>query len=205
MILLGSIERTELQAIFDWWLSPARRVFERSQSSPGHGSKVSWESFTFVDEEGGEESTDKVKETKHELTQQCIWSIDSVCLKNVWCSYTLCFAPRLLQCRMNVMGPSHHQNLRITKAQVTFPMHINTDLSIKCHLLSSLTQVAVLCSQAKRKLPSVRRTLQRLFSSTSSASPTETQVCLLRSTLHTYYFDPKGSEGLHITDLMRSC
>uniref|UniRef100_A0A7N6A158 Chloride channel protein n=1 Tax=Anabas testudineus TaxID=64144 RepID=A0A7N6A158_ANATE len=35
MILLGSIERTELQALFDWWLSPERRVFERAQSSPG--------------------------------------------------------------------------------------------------------------------------------------------------------------------------
>ncbi|KAF3839221.1 hypothetical protein F7725_017938 [Dissostichus mawsoni] len=34
MILLGSIERTELQAILDWWLSPERRVFERGQSSP---------------------------------------------------------------------------------------------------------------------------------------------------------------------------
>uniref|UniRef100_A0A7N6ALM2 Chloride channel protein n=1 Tax=Anabas testudineus TaxID=64144 RepID=A0A7N6ALM2_ANATE len=55
MILLGSIERTELQALFDWWLSPERRVFERAQSSPGQGSKVSWESFAFVDEEGGEE------------------------------------------------------------------------------------------------------------------------------------------------------
>uniref|UniRef100_A0A8D3EEC2 Chloride channel, voltage-sensitive 1b n=2 Tax=Scophthalmus maximus TaxID=52904 RepID=A0A8D3EEC2_SCOMX len=51
MILLGSIERTELQAVFDWWLSPERRAFERGQSSPGQGSKVSWESFTFVDEE----------------------------------------------------------------------------------------------------------------------------------------------------------
>uniref|UniRef100_A0A8D3BX10 Chloride channel, voltage-sensitive 1b n=1 Tax=Scophthalmus maximus TaxID=52904 RepID=A0A8D3BX10_SCOMX len=35
MILLGSIERTELQAVFDWWLSPERRAFERGQSSPG--------------------------------------------------------------------------------------------------------------------------------------------------------------------------
>uniref|UniRef100_A0A7N5ZXD0 Chloride channel protein n=1 Tax=Anabas testudineus TaxID=64144 RepID=A0A7N5ZXD0_ANATE len=60
MILLGSIERTELQALFDWWLSPERRVFERAQSSPGQGSKVSWESFAFVDEEGGEEGVDKV-------------------------------------------------------------------------------------------------------------------------------------------------
>lgn len=60
MILLGSIERTELQAVLDWWLSPERRVFERGPSSPGQGSKLSWESFTFVDEEG-EESNDKVE------------------------------------------------------------------------------------------------------------------------------------------------
>eukprot|EP00063_Salmo_salar_P064931 XP_014039766.1 PREDICTED: chloride channel protein 2-like [Salmo salar] len=52
MILLGSIERTELQAISDWWLSAERRVFERGQGSLGQG----WESFTFVDEEGGETS-----------------------------------------------------------------------------------------------------------------------------------------------------
>uniref|UniRef100_A0A8C6KDA8 Chloride voltage-gated channel 1 n=2 Tax=Nothobranchius furzeri TaxID=105023 RepID=A0A8C6KDA8_NOTFU len=51
MILLGSIERTELQAVLDWWLSPERRVFERGQCSPDQGSKVSWESFAFVDEE----------------------------------------------------------------------------------------------------------------------------------------------------------
>lgn len=60
MILLGSIERTELQAVFDWWLSPERRVFEAGQNSPGQGSKVSWESFTFVDEEGKEEGAEKV-------------------------------------------------------------------------------------------------------------------------------------------------
>uniref|UniRef100_A0A1A8F6G3 Chloride channel 1b n=1 Tax=Nothobranchius korthausae TaxID=1143690 RepID=A0A1A8F6G3_9TELE len=51
MILLGSIERTELQAVLDWWLSPERRVFERGQCSPDQGSKISWESFAFVDEE----------------------------------------------------------------------------------------------------------------------------------------------------------
>uniref|UniRef100_A0A7N8XX16 Chloride channel, voltage-sensitive 1b n=1 Tax=Mastacembelus armatus TaxID=205130 RepID=A0A7N8XX16_9TELE len=51
MILLGSIERTELQAVFDWWLSPERRVFERGQSPLGQDSIVSWESFAFVDEE----------------------------------------------------------------------------------------------------------------------------------------------------------
>ncbi|XP_061632729.1 chloride channel protein 1 [Phyllopteryx taeniolatus] len=59
MILLGSIERIELQAAIDWWVSPARRVFERGQSSPGLVSKISWESFTFVDEEGGDEGAHK--------------------------------------------------------------------------------------------------------------------------------------------------
>uniref|UniRef100_A0A674MNY7 Chloride voltage-gated channel 1 n=1 Tax=Takifugu rubripes TaxID=31033 RepID=A0A674MNY7_TAKRU len=59
MILLGSIERTELQAVLDWWLSPERRMFETGQNSPSQGSKVSWESFTFVDEEGKEEVWDE--------------------------------------------------------------------------------------------------------------------------------------------------
>lgn len=76
MILLGSIERTELQAVFDWWLSPERRVFERGQSSPGQGSKVSWESFTFVDEGSREDSRDKVKggkpETNHGHSALCL-------------------------------------------------------------------------------------------------------------------------------------
>uniref|UniRef100_A0A6Q2Z258 Chloride channel protein n=1 Tax=Esox lucius TaxID=8010 RepID=A0A6Q2Z258_ESOLU len=40
MILLGSIERTELQAISDWWLSAERRVFEKGQGSSDQG----WES-----------------------------------------------------------------------------------------------------------------------------------------------------------------
>uniref|UniRef100_A0A8C6KFE7 Chloride voltage-gated channel 1 n=1 Tax=Nothobranchius furzeri TaxID=105023 RepID=A0A8C6KFE7_NOTFU len=60
MILLGSIERTELQAVLDWWLSPERRVFERGQCSPDQGSKVSWESFAFVDEEE-DDVPDKIK------------------------------------------------------------------------------------------------------------------------------------------------
>uniref|UniRef100_A0A8C8DPZ4 Chloride channel, voltage-sensitive 1b n=1 Tax=Oryzias sinensis TaxID=183150 RepID=A0A8C8DPZ4_9TELE len=65
MILLGSIERTELQALLDWWLSRERRVFEREQSSPGQASPAAWESFTFVDEEV-EEDADKVKQI-HQL------------------------------------------------------------------------------------------------------------------------------------------
>uniref|UniRef100_A0A674PDN4 Chloride voltage-gated channel 1 n=1 Tax=Takifugu rubripes TaxID=31033 RepID=A0A674PDN4_TAKRU len=66
MILLGSIERTELQAVLDWWLSPERRMFETGQNSPSQGSKVSWESFTFVDEEGKEEGTDKASPAQEE-------------------------------------------------------------------------------------------------------------------------------------------
>ncbi|XP_030641338.1 chloride channel protein 1 [Chanos chanos] len=52
MILLGSIERCELQAAYDWWLSAERRVYNQGQEPHSPGSKVSWESFTFVDEEG---------------------------------------------------------------------------------------------------------------------------------------------------------
>ncbi|XP_029359810.1 chloride channel protein 1 [Echeneis naucrates] len=114
MILLGSIERTELQAIFDWWLSPERRVFERGQSSPGQDSKVSWESFAFVDEEGGEESTEKTTPVQEECN-----------------------------------GP-----IQASKPQDTSTHCTNSD---------------------SRKLPSVRRTLQRLFSSTSSSGQTENQ------------------------------
>ncbi|XP_028280200.1 chloride channel protein 1 [Parambassis ranga] len=115
MILLGSIERTELQAVFDWWLSPERRVFERGQRSPGQGSKVSWESFAFVDEEGGEESADKTA------------------------------APVQEECNGPIPSP---------KPQEPSTNHTGSD---------------------KRKLPSVRRTLQRLFSSTSSSGQAEMQ------------------------------
>ncbi|XP_071764630.1 chloride channel protein 1 [Centroberyx gerrardi] len=114
MILLGSIERTELQAVSDWWLSAERRVFEKGQSSPGQGTKVSWESFTFVDEEGGEESTDKTTPVQDE-------------------------------CNGPVPSP---------KPQEPSTNHTGSD---------------------KRKLPSVRRTLQRLFSSSSSSGQPETQ------------------------------
>ncbi|KAM7421032.1 hypothetical protein PAMA_015291 [Pampus argenteus] len=114
MILLGSIERTELQAVFDWWLSPVRRVFERGQSSPGQGSKMSWESFTFVDEEGGEDSADKTTPVQDECN-----------------------------------GPNQSP-----KPQEASPSYTSSN---------------------KRKLPSVRMTLQRLFSSTSLSGATETQ------------------------------
>lgn len=63
MILLGSIERCELQAACDWWLSAERRVYEQGQGLHSPGSKVKWEtSFTFVDEEGGEENGGKVRQ-----------------------------------------------------------------------------------------------------------------------------------------------
>ncbi|KAM9723965.1 chloride channel protein 1 isoform 1-T1 [Menidia menidia] len=118
MILLGSIERTELQALLDWWLSPERRVFERGQSSPGQGSKVSWESFTFVDEEG-EESVNKTT--------------------------------TLVQEESNGPIPS-------AMPQEASTNHTDSD---------------------KRTLPSVRRALQRLFSSTSSSGQNETQEATL--------------------------
>ncbi|KAM4631445.1 chloride channel protein 1-like [Polymixia lowei] len=52
MILLGSIDRLELLALCDWWLSPERRILMQEQSQ---GSKHSWDSFAFVDEEEEEE------------------------------------------------------------------------------------------------------------------------------------------------------
>uniref|UniRef100_A0A8B9KW13 Chloride channel, voltage-sensitive 1b n=1 Tax=Astyanax mexicanus TaxID=7994 RepID=A0A8B9KW13_ASTMX len=39
MILLGSIERCELQAACDWWLSAERRVYNQGQGVPSPGSK----------------------------------------------------------------------------------------------------------------------------------------------------------------------
>ncbi|KAF5907712.1 chloride channel protein 1-like, partial [Clarias magur] len=59
MILLGSIERCELQAACDWWLSAERRITSQGQAVRSPGSVVSWESFNLVDEEGGEESKGK--------------------------------------------------------------------------------------------------------------------------------------------------
>ncbi|XP_035849289.1 chloride channel protein 1-like isoform X2 [Sander lucioperca] len=50
MILLGSIDRLELLALCDWWVSPERRLLMQNQSQ-----KHSWESFAFVDEEEEED------------------------------------------------------------------------------------------------------------------------------------------------------
>ncbi|XP_066539602.1 chloride channel protein 1 [Hoplias malabaricus] len=60
MILLGSIERCELQASCDWWLSAERRVHDQGQGMPSPGSVVNWEeTFTFIDE--GEQDENKEK------------------------------------------------------------------------------------------------------------------------------------------------
>ncbi|CAB1351158.1 unnamed protein product, partial [Coregonus sp. 'balchen'] len=62
MILLGSIERSELHALCDWWLSAERRVLRQEQclQEQNQYAKDSWESFAFVDEddeENGDKST----------------------------------------------------------------------------------------------------------------------------------------------------
>nr|XP_046273210.1 chloride channel protein 1-like isoform X2 [Scatophagus argus] len=57
MILLGSIDRLELLALCDWWLSPERRLLMqgRSLQEQNQTQKHSWESFAFVDEEEEED------------------------------------------------------------------------------------------------------------------------------------------------------
>ncbi|XP_016311871.1 chloride channel protein 1-like [Sinocyclocheilus anshuiensis] len=68
MILLGSIERSELLALCDWWLSAERRILTQGQSSQGQVpcAKISWESFAFVDEEEEENEDDKTIPDKEE-------------------------------------------------------------------------------------------------------------------------------------------
>ncbi|KAG9344932.1 hypothetical protein JZ751_009472 [Albula glossodonta] len=66
--------RSELQALSDWWLSADRRVLNHQQSQAlqgqGVGSKASWESFAFVDEEG-EEVGDKPVQAHHSFPCCC--------------------------------------------------------------------------------------------------------------------------------------
>uniref|UniRef100_A0A4W6DD92 Chloride voltage-gated channel 1 n=1 Tax=Lates calcarifer TaxID=8187 RepID=A0A4W6DD92_LATCA len=130
MILLGSIERTELQAVFDWWLSPERRVFERGQSSPGQGSKVSWESFTFVDEE-------EVVSGKFVIE-----------LLSVLCPQT---APVQEECNGPIQSPKPPEasTNHTGSGNMALPLHIKTSSPVKCHFLSPLTCV---CSHASRIL-----------------------------------------------------
>uniref|UniRef100_A0A4W4EZC9 Uncharacterized protein n=1 Tax=Electrophorus electricus TaxID=8005 RepID=A0A4W4EZC9_ELEEL len=61
MILLGSIERSELLALCDWWLSAERRILMQDPDLSGQimCARASWETFAFVDEEGEEISDDK--------------------------------------------------------------------------------------------------------------------------------------------------
>uniref|UniRef100_A0AAY4CX72 Chloride channel protein n=1 Tax=Denticeps clupeoides TaxID=299321 RepID=A0AAY4CX72_9TELE len=61
MILLGSIERPELQALCDWWLSAERRIMMQGQGSEEDTCfKVSWESLAFMDEDADDNTEDKV-------------------------------------------------------------------------------------------------------------------------------------------------
>ncbi|XP_061109828.1 chloride channel protein 1-like [Conger conger] len=53
MILLGSIERSELQAVSDWWLSAERRILSQQHSLQGHDRSLK---LAFMDEKGGEEN-----------------------------------------------------------------------------------------------------------------------------------------------------
>uniref|UniRef100_H3CRI8 Chloride voltage-gated channel 1 n=1 Tax=Tetraodon nigroviridis TaxID=99883 RepID=H3CRI8_TETNG len=135
MILLGSIERTELQALLDWWLSPERRVFEAGQSSPGQGSKVSWESFTFVDEEEKEEGADK---------EECNGPVP---------------APK----------PPEPSTNHTDSGNLIISLHVRNP----CYCPPPPN---LLMPSDTRKLQSVRRTLQRLFSSSSSSGQTEIQL-----------------------------
>ncbi|KAK5883331.1 hypothetical protein CesoFtcFv8_019669 [Champsocephalus esox] len=61
MILLGSIDRLELLALCDWWLSPERRLLMQGQSlqEQNQSQEHSWESFAYVDEEDEEEDGEK--------------------------------------------------------------------------------------------------------------------------------------------------
>ncbi|XP_075968943.1 chloride channel protein 1-like isoform X3 [Anarhichas minor] len=61
MILLGSIDRLELLALCDWWLSPERRLLMQGESlqEQNQSQKHSWESLAFVDEEEEEEDGEK--------------------------------------------------------------------------------------------------------------------------------------------------
>ncbi|XP_072304363.1 chloride channel protein-like isoform X2 [Eucyclogobius newberryi] len=55
MILLGSVDRVELLALCDWWLSPERRLMMQEQSQ---GQRQAWETLAFVDEEEEDKGKD---------------------------------------------------------------------------------------------------------------------------------------------------
>uniref|UniRef100_A0A4W4EYP9 Chloride channel protein n=1 Tax=Electrophorus electricus TaxID=8005 RepID=A0A4W4EYP9_ELEEL len=56
------IERSELLALCDWWLSAERRILMQDPDLSGQimCARASWETFAFVDEEGEEISDDKL-------------------------------------------------------------------------------------------------------------------------------------------------
>lgn len=62
MFLLGSIERSELQALCDWWLSAERRILTKAEGLQCQGLYASWDSIAFVDEEGEDSGSEKVYE-----------------------------------------------------------------------------------------------------------------------------------------------
>ncbi|TRY96199.1 hypothetical protein DNTS_009400 [Danionella cerebrum] len=68
MILLGSIERSELLALCDWWLSAERRIMMQGQCLQGQVpcAKISWESFAFVDEDEEETADEKTMPVQEE-------------------------------------------------------------------------------------------------------------------------------------------
>uniref|UniRef100_A0AAQ5X888 Chloride channel protein n=1 Tax=Amphiprion ocellaris TaxID=80972 RepID=A0AAQ5X888_AMPOC len=92
MILLGSIDRLELLALCDWWLSPERRLLMqvrtgRSLQEQNLPHKHSWESFAFVDEEG-EEDGDKVG-----FSPSPVWHSASVLMPHqlLYSNFSLCW------------------------------------------------------------------------------------------------------------------
>ncbi|XP_076864180.1 chloride channel protein 1a isoform X2 [Brachyhypopomus gauderio] len=67
MILLGSIERSELLALCDWWLSAERRVLLQDLAVSGlaPSAKAGWETFAFVDEDTGDEKYSSISEERN--------------------------------------------------------------------------------------------------------------------------------------------
>uniref|UniRef100_A0AAQ5YT80 Chloride channel protein n=1 Tax=Amphiprion ocellaris TaxID=80972 RepID=A0AAQ5YT80_AMPOC len=87
MILLGSIDRLELLALCDWWLSPERRLLMQVRTEQNLPHKHSWESFAFVDEEG-EEDGDKVG-----FSPSPVWHSASVLMPHqlLYSNFSLCW------------------------------------------------------------------------------------------------------------------
>ncbi|XP_033830793.1 chloride channel protein 1-like [Periophthalmus magnuspinnatus] len=64
MILLGSIDRVELLALCDWWLSPERRLLMQGDclQEQSQGQRHNWETLAFVDEEEEDKEKDILEE-----------------------------------------------------------------------------------------------------------------------------------------------